>query len=156
MTPAMTSQTPAIYIVRRDNHFLTRCLAIAGRSGAAIEAAERAMQQSPNDPWFPHWLRAVARAHFSAGRYEEAVRFAEQSIGYNYQDLWNCQAATKEVLAASYSQLGRLAEARAAFAETSELAPHRTSAWVSLFYAIAEPEHRERYVTALRRVGLED
>ena len=136
---------------------LPELLAVSGRTEEAIQIVEENMRLVPGHVSIPpYWLTTVARAHFAAERYEEAVQFAEKSIGYNYDDRWDTRAQTHEVRAASYSRLGRLEKARAALAETSKLGPRKSSEWVSLLYGVAEPEHRQRYLDGLRMAGLEE
>ena len=55
-------------------------LACLNRPDEAITAAERAIRLSPNDPTiFPSYL-ALCLAHLAAGRYEEALSWADRAL----------------------------------------------------------------------------
>jgi adenylate cyclase len=51
-----------------------------GKPGPAIEACERAMRLSPLDRHRRNFTTGIARAHLVAGRYEEAVEWAELTL----------------------------------------------------------------------------
>ena len=57
-------------------------LAYLNRPDEAIAAAERAIRLSPNDPtvFFSSYL-ALGLAHLVAGRYEEALSWADRALG---------------------------------------------------------------------------
>ena len=50
---------------------------VAGEPEVAIDYVSRAMRLSPNDPHRFSMYGALAMAHFLAGRYAEAITFAE-------------------------------------------------------------------------------
>ncbi len=67
------------------------------------------------------WLANMSWAHYGAGRYEEAVDWAKQSIRVNPDAV-----VAHSALAASNAQLGRIDEARAALAEVLRIWPDHT------------------------------
>ncbi len=66
---------------------LRRCAAIVlaylNRPDEAIAAAERAIRLSPNDPIIFNSYLALCLAHLVAGRYEEALSWADRAWGSN-------------------------------------------------------------------------
>jgi adenylate cyclase len=119
------------------------------RPDEAIEALERAIRLSPLDPWgaraFPFLL---ATAHFAAGRYEQAIEWADRSLaaqpGYR---------PSLVVQVASSVQLGRVVEARVGLSRLVELEPGLTIArWKAS--APFRPQLLARYAEGLRKAGL--
>jgi adenylate cyclase len=124
---------------------------IASETDEAIEQAENAMRLSPRDPELYHFLYAIGMAHFVAGRYDDAVTWAENaenerpaSIGFG----------PLRLLAASYAHLGRLDEAREAFASVLEATPHISATGIRNAIHFGRPEDLERYLDGLSRAGL--
>jgi adenylate cyclase len=116
----------------------------------AIAAFERASRLSPLDPlgW---WIKGgFARAHLTAGRYEEAMRWVDQTIVE--QPRWTPGLWTKVVLC---EMIGRHNEACEALKPMLEAWPGFT---IEAFTAYAKLHYTTRlraiYVEALRKVGL--
>ena len=76
------------------------------------------MRLSPLDPLSHYMDAATAFAHFMAGRYDEAVAWAEIALPKHggYQ-------GTHRILAASHAMAGRLEQAKAAMAGMRALNP---------------------------------
>ena len=55
-------------------------LAFAGQDREAIAQAQDAIRLSPLDPDMALFLGAIAVAHYGAGRYAEALRYAEELL----------------------------------------------------------------------------
>ncbi len=76
------------------------------------------------------WLANMSWAHYGAGRYEEAVDWAKQSVRLNPDAVVPYLGLTwsyaQLALAASNAQLGRIDEARAALAEVLRIDPDLT------------------------------
>jgi pentatricopeptide repeat protein len=126
-------------------------LAALCRSDDALATLDKGMRLSPRDPsmWQFFWL--VGMAHFSAERYEEAVEWSKRSLRGNPK--W---PATWRILAAGYAHLGRLDDARNAFAEMSRLQPGYSVSAARLTYATAHPDYLDRYLDGLRKAGLKE
>ena len=91
----------------------------------AVEATERAIQLSPLDPQRYYYDTLAATAYLSAGRFEEALTAAEQSLRANrtHTSTWRAKAIALQCL-------GRDAEAQAAGKTLLELEPGLTvSGW---------------------------
>ncbi len=124
---------------------------VADEADEAIEQAERAMRLSPRDPELYHFFYAIGMAHFVAGRYDEAVTWAEKaenerpaSIGFG----------PLRLLAASFAHLDRLDDARDAFASVLELTPHVSATSIRSAIHFSRPEDLDRYLDGLRGAGL--
>jgi len=117
----------------------------------AIEALERAMRLSPLDPQGPGFKSTLAAAHFFAGRYEEAVSWADLAL--HEQPNFDPAIGVKVV---SCAHLGRLDEARRWLSRRLELQPGLTIAnWKTRVAGrFASPEVLARYEEGLRRAGL--
>jgi hypothetical protein len=94
---------------------------------------------------------AMAFAHFLAGRYDEAVAWAEIALPKHggYQ-------GTHRVLAASHALAGRLDAAKAAMAGMRALNPGMRIADLSTLIPWRRPDDARRYSEGLRLAGLPD
>jgi tetratricopeptide (TPR) repeat protein len=127
-------------------------LAFLNQPGPAIEALQRAMRLSPLDPQGPGFKSSLAFAHFVAGRYEEALDWADRAL--HEQPRFDPAMATKVVLCA---HLGRIDEAREWLKRRLELQPELTiSEWRARGGAVkfASPEILALYEDGLRKAGL--
>ena len=122
-----------------------------GEPEVAIEHAARAMRLSPLDPLSHHMDSAMGFAHFLAGRYDEAVAWAEIALTKHggYQ-------GTHRVLAASHALAGRLEQARAAMARMRALNPTMRVADLWVVIPWRRPDDARRYAEGLRLAGLPD
>ena len=98
-------------------------LGIVGRPDDGIASIERAIKLSPRDPQmylFHNWL---AFCHFVAGRYDEAIQFAERSVRPKprYFEGW-------VYMAAALAERGRGEDAARAIKKALELVPPLTLA----------------------------
>ena len=59
---------------------LSRGFAFAGRDGEAIEHGNEAIRLSPLDPEMALFLGAIAVAHYTAGRYDQAAHFTTEAL----------------------------------------------------------------------------
>jgi adenylate cyclase len=124
---------------------LGAALTTLGRPDDAIPMIEKACRLSPHDPWMHEFLFNLGAAHFLAGRYEEAVVFANQSLQRKSD-----QPGVYRLLAASYGHLERSEEARAALDALLRLVPDLSAAHLRRFLP---PLVVERYVEGLRKAG---
>jgi adenylate cyclase len=117
----------------------------------AIEAHQQAIRLSPFDPLAYYFTSGLGFAHLAAGRYEEAIEWADRAL----------QTQPRFVLAMRYrlvclAHLGRTAEARDWLKRVLSLQPGLTvAAWkASWATAVFSPEILALYVDGLRKAGL--
>ena len=100
----------------------------------------------------------MAKALFTAGRYEEAADWAHRFVMRYENTPWNPLGHTHLLLAASYAHLDRIEEAWAAFEEAKQLRPDLRRAlsedWPTM--SAWDPDVRSRYLGGLRMAGLEE
>jgi TolB-like protein len=122
-----------------------------GEPDIAIEHAARAIRLSPLDPLSHYMDAAMAFAHFLAGRYDDAVAWAEIALPKHggFQ-------GTHRVLAASHALAGRLEPARAAMARMRLLNPTMRVADLWNLIPWRRPDDARRYAEGLRLSGLPD
>jgi len=116
------------------------------RSDRAIEALERAMQLSPRDPWGGRaFTLGLAFAHLNAGRYEQAVEWADRSLAAQPD-----YRPAMRIKVISYAYLDRIDEARDWLGRLLELDPALT---ISRLKA-STPYYPPGYLEGLRKAGL--
>jgi TolB-like protein/class 3 adenylate cyclase/Tfp pilus assembly protein PilF len=120
------------------------------QADAAVEAFEQAMRLTPLDPLRYVFEAGLARAHLTARRFDEAMRWVDRSIAE--QPRFTVSLRIKVVLC---ELTGLSDEAREWLERLREWAPEMT---IESFIAYAAkhytPALRCLYVDALRRVGL--
>jgi TolB-like protein/Flp pilus assembly protein TadD len=128
---------------------LSRGLAFAGRDGEAIAHGREAIRLSPLDPEMALFLGAIAVAHYTARRYDEAVRHTAEALrlrpGFQGAQRLHC---------ASLAQAGRLAEAAAFLATVRREQPDLSIDWVRANVPYQTEELMARFVEGLRKAGL--
>jgi TolB-like protein/class 3 adenylate cyclase len=120
------------------------------RLAPAVEALERAMRLSPLDPLRQVFYGGLAYSYFAAGRYEEAIEWADRAL--NAQPRMPAVVAIK---AASCAHLGRVGDAGACVRRFCELRPGATigSSKGTLGTSLS-PEVLAAWVDGLRKAGL--
>ena len=98
----------------------------------------------------------LALAHYAGGQYEAAVERGRQAIPWAREKAPALAAMNYRVLAASYSELGRPKEARAALQESARLQPDFSLAGAQPALVAINPELAERLIAALRKAGLKE
>jgi adenylate cyclase len=122
-------------------------LMYAGRGEEAIAEIETAMRL---DPHYPNMmLHFLAQAHFSLGRYEAAVKLLLDRIARNPST-----DASRMLLASCYGHLGKLDEARAAWAALLEVNPEFSLAQRERVLPYKNPADFQRIVDGLKQAGL--
>jgi tetratricopeptide (TPR) repeat protein len=129
--------------------FLGWAFSLGSRPDEAIAHLEKALRLDPRSPFKWMWLNYMSWAHFHAGRYETAIEWAGRSIQINLED-----ALAYRTLAASFAQLGRFDEARAALEEALRLEPDLSIAKVRSQNPTTDPDFLERWLDGLRKAGL--
>ena len=120
-----------------------------GESEAAMEHAERAMRLSPQDPQMFAIEIAIAVAHLFAGRFDQALSWAEMAV----QERSNFFVGTC-VTAASAALAGKLARAAKAMVRLRELNPALRISNLKDMQPFRRPEHLARLSEGLRIAGL--
>ena len=120
-----------------------------GESEAAIDRVSRALRLNPTDPHSYSMYSVLAHAHFFAGRYADALSWAEKAIrerpGFR---LTNCVAAASNALA------GRPAEAKRAMERVRQLDPSLNASTLQILFPLRRPEDLARLAEGLRLAGL--
>ena len=113
-----------------------------GRAEEAIETLRKAMQLNPA---YPDWYaRTLAFALFTTGQYDEALQILEKTSSLR----------SRRLLSATYAQVGRLEQARAAAREYLAANPNfSTKRWAES-EPYENPADLEHYVQGLRKAGL--
>ena len=112
----------------------------------AIEMIKQAMHLNPIHP--PYYLWNLGHAYLLTGRFEEAVETLKKTLTRN-ADFWPSHI----LLAASYSALGRIDDARAAAAEVLRINPDFTLESWRHKCPFKNPEELDRRFEKLRRAG---
>jgi adenylate cyclase len=119
---------------------------------AAIEAFQRAERLSPFDPLGFFYANGFAVAHFAAGRFEQAIEYADRALRENPRMV----PALRTKIAAS-AHLGRLAEAQAACDRLRARYPKLTVGTLrTSFHRGAGAEIVELQIAGLRLAGVPD
>jgi TolB-like protein/Tfp pilus assembly protein PilF len=122
------------------------------RQDLAIEALQRAMRLSPLDPQRWMFEGGLAQTHLFAGRYEEAIQWADRALQENMR-----ATAILRLKAAACGQLGRIEEGRECVRRLRELVPGSTVASAKEFSgSLLPPELLALYLDGLRKAGLPD
>lgn len=130
-----------------DSHAVRGIILVwASRIDEAIAAFETAAQFDPNHSR-PRSLAHVGMAYLLAGRYEDAVRAFELSIGRNPEFSLGFIG-----LAAAYGELGKRAEAAHTAEMVRRLDPFFASASFGTLFA--DEAHRQRIIASLQKIGL--
>ncbi len=120
-----------------------------GESEVAIERAARAMRLSPNDPQIFNMQAGTAAAHFFAGRYAEALSWAEMSIRRQPDYFLSAFVA-----AASAALAGNDAAAKKAMVRLCQITPELRISNLRDHVPIRRSEDLEHWVEGLRKAGL--
>jgi tetratricopeptide (TPR) repeat protein len=121
------------------------------RPGPAIEAFQRAMRLSPLDPLNYIFSAGISFAHLAAGRYDEAVEWADRSL--HEQPRYSPAMRYKVI---SLAHLGRLDDARRWLNRLLELQPGLTIAKDKAMYGATmfPPEVLAVFLDGLRKAGM--
>jgi len=126
---------------------LAEQLGMAGRTEEGIVMAKTAMRLNPHYP--PWYLLQLGSNYHQTWRNEEAIETLKRFLIY-YPNALN----THIMLTCSYSDAGRMEEARAEAAEVMRLSPNfSTEVWrQNQFWK--DPKEMERHLNNLRKAGL--
>ncbi|QIG46566.1 adenylate/guanylate cyclase domain-containing protein [Nordella sp. HKS 07] len=120
-----------------------------GEPEAAIDRVSRALRLNPTDPHSYSMYGALAHAHFFAGRFTEALSWAEMAVREKPDFLLpGCMAAASSALA------GRIADARRAMGRVHQLDPSLNASNLQFLFPLRRPEDLARLAEGLRLAGL--
>ena len=118
-----------------------------GEPAAAVETIETYMR---HDPLYPDIvLYFLAEAYISLGEYEQAIDALKMRLERDPES-----ATSYNLLAACYGHLGRLDEARAAWAEARRIVPVYSVESRRKTLPFRNPEDFERRIDGMRKAGL--
>jgi tetratricopeptide (TPR) repeat protein len=120
-----------------------------GEPEVAIERVTRAMRLSPQDSQFFNMQTAMAQAHFVAGRYVEALSWAEAAVRGNP----NYSFANISV-AVNAAVVGRPDVAQKAMARLRQLQFQVRISDHMHIVPLRQPEHRAKWLEGLRMAGI--
>jgi len=121
-----------------------------GEPDRAIDDIATAMRLSPLDPRLFVWQSFTALAHFCAGRYDDAVTWAENAL----REEPDARPALRH-LAAGHALRGSLEEAQNAVLRYRGFDPElRVSRIEDVIAPFRRAEDRARYIEGLRKAGL--
>ncbi|HEU0062019.1 MAG TPA: winged helix-turn-helix domain-containing tetratricopeptide repeat protein [Hyphomicrobiaceae bacterium] len=119
-----------------------------GEPELAIEHLAHAMRLSPLDPTSYHMQAGTGFAHFLAGRFDEACKWAERAL----REEPGCTPAAA-VTAAAHALAGRLQEAQREMAHLRQVYPAlRVTTFTG--FTFRRPEHLALWRDGLRKAGL--
>ncbi len=129
--------------------YLALQLAFVGEPDEAIDEAETAIRLSPRDPELFHFFVAIGTAHFVAGRYDEAVAWAEKSVRARPS-----VPGPLRLLTTSLAHLDRTDEAREVFKRVLEITPHVSATGIRSAIHFGKSEDLQRYIDGMSKAGL--
>jgi TolB-like protein/class 3 adenylate cyclase/tetratricopeptide (TPR) repeat protein len=123
--------------------------ATLGEPELAIEHVNRARRLSPNDPQRFSMFTALGLAYFTAGRYTEALAFAQAAVRERPEFLLStCIAAASAALA------GQMKDAQKIMVTLRQLDPALRISNLRSLQPILQPEHSAKWEQGLRLAGL--
>jgi adenylate cyclase len=123
---------------------------LAGDPEAAIADFERALRLSPRDGDVVSLQTGIARSHFNAGRYDEAVVWSELAISSRADSM-----VARRIMAAAYAQAGQMGDARRAITALLSLDPEmRLGRRLSSAGPWRRPDDYDCWFDGLRRAGM--
>ncbi len=122
-----------------------------GEPEAAVDRVGRALRLSPSDPHSGVMFSAMAFAHFLAGRFKEAVSWAEMAVLEKPTYL-----LAVGIAAASYALAGRVGDANRAITRVRQLDPTMRMSTIHNMFPLRRPEDYAKWEEGLRLAGLPD
>jgi adenylate cyclase len=120
-----------------------------GESEAAIDRVSRALRLNPTDPNSWSMYNALAHAHFFAGRYTDAISWAEMAVREKPDYL-----LPNYIAAASNAFAGRFADAKRAMGRVRQLDPSRRTSNLQNLFPLRRQEDLAKLSEGLRLAGL--
>jgi hypothetical protein len=130
---------------------LSRGFAFAGRPLEAIKHGEEAIRLIPLDPEMALFLGGIAVAHYSAGRFADAIQYSVEA-----QRLRPGFQGSRRLLCASLALGGRLDEAQSLLATIRSEQPQLSMSWIKASVPWQTPQLMEHFLKGMRKAGLDD
>ena len=131
----------------QGHHTIARFLTLSGDPAGAISTLDAYMRL---DPLYPDMaLHFLAEARFSLEQFDEAVTALKQRLGRSPDS-----ATSLALLASCYGHLGKIDEARAAWAQVMKIAPNFSIERQRRILPYKNPDDFERRVEGMRKAGL--
>ena len=131
----------------QGHHSIARFLTLSGDPAGAISTLDAYMRL---DPLYPDMaLHFLAEARFSLGQFDEAVTALKQRLGRSPDS-----ATSLALLASCYGHLGRINEARAAWAQVIKIAPDFSIERQRRVLPYRNPDDFDRRVDGLRKANI--
>ncbi len=124
-------------------------LAYTGQWQEGNDAARRAIQLSPRDPYLGVYYGIVAYAQYIGGDYQEAAKLAREGIRQRSDFV-----GAHRVLTAASAMAGDLETAKAALDNLLRAQPNLSLDWIATNMPIRDDAEREHYLEGFRRAGL--
>jgi len=129
--------------------FYAVTLCYAGRYDDGDVAIRRALRLSPRDPMAAIYQGVGAYIQFAAGKYQEAIRFARESLRQRADFV-----GAHRVLTAAAGMTGDRELAAIALQGLRQAQPNISLEWIARELPMKQAEDREHYLDGLRRAGL--
>jgi tetratricopeptide (TPR) repeat protein len=129
--------------------FYAVTLCYAGRYEEGDVAIRRALRLSPRDPLAAIYQGVGAYIQFAAGRYEEAIRFARESLRQRADFVGAHRVLTAAAGMSNDRELSALA-----LQGVRQVQPNISLEWIARELPMKHAEDREHYLEGLRRAGL--
>ncbi len=128
---------------------LGHIFAFSGRAREAIEHGEDAIRLSPLDPDMALFLGVMAVAHYTAGRFAEALGYTTEALrlrpGFQGAQRLRC---------ASLAQAGLIDEARSYLSTVRREQPELSIEWIRASVPYQTPQLMEQFLEGMRKAGL--
>jgi TolB-like protein len=125
-------------------------LCYCGRWQEGDLAVRRALRLSPRDPFSAVYSGIAAYAQYVGRNYDEAIRFAHESVRQRSDFV-----GAHRVLTAAAGMAGQAAVAAAALRELRRAQPNISLDWIAHHMPIKDSAEMEHYLEGFRRAGLD-
>jgi TolB-like protein/Flp pilus assembly protein TadD len=144
----------AIRLARNDPdsyYMLAYALYFAGRAEESIPWSEKSLQLNPKCRACQYLL---GKSYWFTGRYDEAIKIFQDHLNYDKKRNKNPFPGTLRFIALSYHEQGKNEKAKKFIDEMLKLRPNFSIARHAKSRLYKYPEHTERILTALRKLGV--
>ena len=122
----------------------------SGDGDGGIAELDMYVRSNPRDPFNRIVGGMYSAAHFVAGRYEDAIAAARETVRKMPKS-----PGPVRILAAAYAMNGQRTEAASAFKVLKQLQPSISADWIESHFPWTDGEHTQRFINALKLAGME-